>query len=254
MIPTINKNPGQRLRYALLDFLGFPMYRVGTNGSVWSRQSGAWKKLKPVWASGKNRKYLRVGLFNQNGRKGFSVAHLVLEAFVGPRPSKYDACHFPDRNPANNNLLNLRWDTRKNNLADMEVPGPKHFGSSIPSAKLTNAQVRKIWGLFRQHKTYHQIAKAVGVCRGAVANVIVGKTWKHVKSPRKRDSGGKLCDDRRGKTLGIIRYSKVTERDVVRIRKLREAGMPVRDLCVRYSISKTAVRRIVLGLSWGHVS
>lgn len=35
---------------------------------------------------------------------------LVLEAFVGPRPPKNDACH-NDGNPKNNHVSNLRWGT-----------------------------------------------------------------------------------------------------------------------------------------------
>lgn len=42
---------------------------------------------------------------------------LALEAFVGPRPEGYQACH-GDGNPANNALSNLRWDTVSANKYD----------------------------------------------------------------------------------------------------------------------------------------
>lgn len=45
------------------------------------------------------------------------VHRLVLEAFVGPAPANMEACHGDD-DPANNNLENLRWGTRSENLAD----------------------------------------------------------------------------------------------------------------------------------------
>ena len=51
----------------------------------------------------------------QAGKK--LIHHLVLEAFVGPRPEGADGCHYDDVR-TNNNLENLRWDTRKGNLAD----------------------------------------------------------------------------------------------------------------------------------------
>lgn len=45
------------------------------------------------------------------------VAHLVLEAFVGPRPGDLDACHNDD-DQGNDRLANLRWDTHLANCKD----------------------------------------------------------------------------------------------------------------------------------------
>ena len=45
------------------------------------------------------------------------VHRLILEAFVGPCPVGFEACHY-DGNPANNKLYNLRWDTRLGNNLD----------------------------------------------------------------------------------------------------------------------------------------
>jgi len=47
------------------------------------------------------------------------VSHLVLRAFVGPQPIGYEACHFPDPSPKNNNVYNLRWDTPSENKRDI---------------------------------------------------------------------------------------------------------------------------------------
>jgi hypothetical protein len=46
------------------------------------------------------------------------VPHLVLEAFVGPRPDRHDACH-NNGDPADDRLVNLRWDSRSENMYDM---------------------------------------------------------------------------------------------------------------------------------------
>jgi hypothetical protein len=45
------------------------------------------------------------------------VHHLVLEAFVGPRPDGQVGCHFDD-DPRNNRVENLRWDTSSANALD----------------------------------------------------------------------------------------------------------------------------------------
>jgi HNH endonuclease/NUMOD4 motif len=51
------------------------------------------------------------------GAGGKRVSHLVLEAFVGPRPPDHVACHGDDH-PTNNQLANLRWGTHRDNHQD----------------------------------------------------------------------------------------------------------------------------------------
>lgn len=46
------------------------------------------------------------------------VHHLVLEAFVCPRPRNHEACHADD-NPQNNRVSNLRWDSHAANIDEM---------------------------------------------------------------------------------------------------------------------------------------
>lgn len=55
---------------------------------------------------------------------------LVLEAFVGPRPTegRWEACH-NDGNPLNNALSNLRWDTASANQRDRRAHGTHHYGN-----------------------------------------------------------------------------------------------------------------------------
>lgn len=65
---------------------------------------------------------------------------LVLEAFVGPRPSpEHDGCH-GDNNKDNNHLSNLRWDTKEGNIADRR----SYAGDDNPNAKLTKTQREEI--------------------------------------------------------------------------------------------------------------
>ncbi|UJL29943.1 HNH endonuclease [Mycolicibacterium vanbaalenii] len=55
-------------------------------------------------------------------RPNAKVHHLVLEAFVGPRPSGMECCHANDT-PDDNRLVNLRWGTREDNEADKAANG-----------------------------------------------------------------------------------------------------------------------------------
>lgn len=66
--------------------------------------------------------YLGVGLNKGGTKKKRSVHTLVLEAFVGPRPEGQQACH-NDGNNTNNRVENLRWDTPRENVADIKRHG-----------------------------------------------------------------------------------------------------------------------------------
>lgn len=59
-----------------------------------------------------------------NGKcvNGAKVHHVVLEAFVGPRPDGMECCHGLG-GPSDNRLSNLRWDTRLANHADKVAAG-----------------------------------------------------------------------------------------------------------------------------------
>lgn len=62
----------------------------------------------------------------RNGRKRSVPVHtLVLEAFVGPRPKGMECCHWDD-DGSNAHLTNLRWDTRRANMADALRNGRHH--------------------------------------------------------------------------------------------------------------------------------
>ncbi|QZE10411.1 HNH endonuclease [Mycobacterium phage ScoobyDoobyDoo] len=62
------------------------------------------------------------------------VAHMVLEAFVGPRPEGQEALHYDDDH-TNNSLENLRWGTRSENLHDAVRNGRHPYGGKTHCTK-----------------------------------------------------------------------------------------------------------------------
>ena len=64
-----------------------------------------------------------VCLAAEGRRRSAAVSVLVLETFVGPRPSGAIARHFPDPDPFNNILTNLSWSTQSQNMLDRRVHG-----------------------------------------------------------------------------------------------------------------------------------
>lgn len=162
---------------------GFPAYRVGDDGSVWSRfkhvwgdytLGSEWRRLRATRVragrtDGSQR--LQVTLRRDHKSHKFLVHTLVLTAFVGSRPKGMGCCHFPDRNPLNCRLENLRWGTQKDNAQDQRKHGTIPGGELHHNAKLSNADVEKIrslGGTMSQSK----IASMFGVHQAYISTIL----------------------------------------------------------------------------------
>lgn len=93
------------------------LYEVSNTGRVRSlpRATTLGKILKnQVDANG----YHRISLSKDGKARVHLVHHLVLEAFVGPKPPGLQCLH-GDGNPSNNLRSNLRWGTPRQNMTDL---------------------------------------------------------------------------------------------------------------------------------------
>lgn len=116
--------------------------------------------------------------------KGRYVHHLVLEAFVGPRPAGQQCCHYDD-NPTNNRVGNLRWDTQQANVADAKRNGKfrKPRGEEQAAAKLTDKIVLAIRARYKPHchiNGRRALAREFGVNRSTIDRVLAKQSWRHV--------------------------------------------------------------------------
>jgi hypothetical protein len=173
---------------AYRDVPGFPGYKVGSDGSVWScwirrlaRLGDRWRRLKPSRCG----KYghLQIVLTYQGEKHTRTLGSLVLRAFVGPPPEGMECCHYPDRDPANCRLDNLMWGTRQDNVRHSIKDGTLYVatlrGAKNVNAKLTEADVRAIraargWGCVTR------LVERYGVSRATIISIRMGRTWKHV--------------------------------------------------------------------------
>lgn len=176
---------------------GFPAYRVGDDGSVWTcwekidpningrcrgalyAQGTAWRELLPRF----NRTgYRRVMLFLGDGTRVARAVHLlVLEEFIGPRPAGMVACHANDIK-ADNHLTNLRWDTPSSNWDDRRRNGRmgNRQGERHPAAKLTEADVGEIRSLDRRGIPSMALAEVYNVAYGTIRLIVTRKSWTHI--------------------------------------------------------------------------
>lgn len=168
------------------DIPEFPGYRVGDDGSVWCNlsrngkgQSGLkWRRLTPhPNPSG----HLNVGMSCNGKRSTLLVHRIVLTAFVGPCPDGMEACHYPDRNPANCHLANLRWDTHKANMRDMVEHGNSIRGERHPQSFLTENDVREIRKLYSTGAFIQRdLAERFGVHVQTIFSITSRLTWSHL--------------------------------------------------------------------------
>lgn len=120
--------------------------------------------------------YLYVSLTINGEPKNIMVHSLVLQTFVGPRPSeRHHAAHL-DGNVANNRLSNLRWVTREENEAHK-----RGHGTAFSPRKLTEADVLEMRRLYRDcDASCRSLAKQFGVSVPTAHGVIVGRYWPHI--------------------------------------------------------------------------
>jgi hypothetical protein len=106
----------------LKEIEGFENYFVSDCGHIYSKKSGKLARLKP-WADSKGR-YLMISLC-RNGVSNKRLVHrLVASAFFGSPEDGWEVNH-KDFDIKNNNINNLEWVTRQENINHMYA-SPNH--------------------------------------------------------------------------------------------------------------------------------
>jgi len=143
---------------------GFPRYTVREDGVVL-------RDGRPRRSVLRN-DYLRVQLFNGGKRTNFPLHRLVLEAFVGPRPSpRHHGAHL-DGDRYNNIAANLAWKLPEENEADKRLHGTTPQGGirrPTPAARL-----RAILKRVSRGQSYTEIAAHFGLHRHSVSRIARG--------------------------------------------------------------------------------
>lgn len=158
---------------------GFPGYRVGDDGSVWSCWRGpaltdSWKRLKPGVHRKRTsaRSYLYLHLWRGGKRHTRLLHRIILECFVGPRPRGAECRHL-DGNPRNNALSNLCWGTHAENTSDSRRLG--RFAT-----KLTEDQAREIRRRRLAGEDRRALAAEFGTSPMNVSSIANRQSWKHL--------------------------------------------------------------------------
>lgn len=162
------------IKYRVIE--NYRLYRVGNDGSVWSRRwkvGNCWETRddwQQLWPTVHKDDYRYVTLHKEGKSRSRKVSVLVAQAFHGVGPKGTECCH---RNGvrSDDRARNLRWGTRKANAADRDAHGRTAHGERNGSAKLTAMQVKAIRTLDGR-MSHEKIGKTFGVSQVHVSRII----------------------------------------------------------------------------------
>ena len=229
------------------------LYEVSNTGKI--NSIARWKQTSlnktPYWIPGHliyqhkaPHGYMMVCLSKNGDTRTCSVHRLVLRAFIGEPPHKYDACH-ENGIRDDNRLENLRWDTRVNNFKDREKHGNTPRGERNGCAKLDDDKVRAILADSRANR---QIAKAYGIASVTVDRIKNRVLWSHVESTNIVPTDKLRRGDAKGEKNPSARL------DEENVKKILMDTRSNSDIAKDYGITRAAVYYIKIRKNWRHVN
>ena len=154
-------------------------YRIDKEGHIYS----PWHGWKEMYQHFNKQGYKELYLYtNEAGRKCFKVHRLVMNTYNPIENSEQLQVNHKDGIKSNNNLDNLEWCTRSENLKHAFKMGleEKPVGEKNPSHKLTENQVKEICSQLEQKVPLTELAKKYNVSKGTISAIKNGRTWTYI--------------------------------------------------------------------------
>ncbi len=198
--------------------------------------------MTPVASGGQAALYHYVRLQCEDGAISRVIHALVLEAFVGPRPTGQQGAH-GNGCSFDNRLTNLRWATPKENANDKEAHGSLLRGGSAGKAVLSDRQAQNIRRAFLAGARSVDLARKYRVSFGTIAKILGNRSYvdREYSPAYGRPIGEKLWN------------AKLSAEQVREIRAAAAAGSTYSELEARFGVTRAPLHRIVNRKSWRHV-
>lgn len=220
----------------------WPAFRVGDDGSIWSRKRpgggkgyGEWHPIKPIrLRSG----HMQIGIGWIGGKFVRDYVHrMVLTCFVGRAPEGMECRHL-DGDPSNNSLPNLAWGSSKENFEDSVRHGTAHCLTLTPEVGILDADgVRKVVELLKEGRAPRDVAELMGVSYSTVNNIANGRG-------RCAESG---IDP---ETAVGRRRNRMTPEDARAMVAAKRAGATVTEIAKKFDYPTSSVCRVLKGVLW----
>lgn len=134
------------------------------------------EKLLKKYSDNSGKGYYRVSLSKNSKIKYVQIHRLVAWAFIGIQDKTMEVRHL-DGNCKNNNVNNLAYGNRSQNIRDAINHGTFPLLEKRPSSKLTKEQVLWIANSKNSMKT---LSSQFKVSLGTIRDIKTGKTWTSV--------------------------------------------------------------------------
>jgi len=157
------------------------IYQVSNLGRI-RRLSGSYKchKNRMIKPATKKTGYRIVSLWKDNKQKMHRVCKLVLETFIGPCPEGMECRHLNGKSN-NDNLTNLRYGTKQENINDKIMHGTIVKGSMVWNSKLKESDIPNIKNLINSGLSDIEIGRIFKVSYATIYDIRKNKTWSHVQ-------------------------------------------------------------------------
>lgn len=155
----------------------FSNYVIFSDGNVFSCKRKRLMKL----TLDKNIKYLRLSLRDDSGNIITYLVHrLVAEAFI-PNPENKPEVNHIDGNKLNNNVSNLEWVTRKENMLHAHSLGLRdNNGEGNPRDILSEEEVLAVYNDLLDGARVCDLADRYNVSRPTISDIKAKRNWYYL--------------------------------------------------------------------------
>lgn len=156
------------------EIAGFNGYKINVIGTILN------KKNFPITSRLHKTGYLVVAIVKKKGGVGYNqlVHRLVALTFLPNVLNCSDVNHI-DGNKLNNNIDNLEWCTRKENIKHSYEIGLAKKGSDRANSKLNDCDIVNI-RLMAKTTAIKEIATLFNISRQNTKRIVELKRWKHI--------------------------------------------------------------------------
>lgn len=161
--------PGDIL-YVCKEITGYDCkYACDLEGSIFSKASGKWKKLKPHLEGS----YFRLTLRKDGKDKNKCVHNLMCETWYGEKPFEKAIVRHLDGDSKNNKANNLDWGTYSQNWDDRKSD-MNGIHENHHNAKIT---MQDAIDMRRSGKSYQELCKIYKLTAKTVQRILNNETW-----------------------------------------------------------------------------
>ena len=184
-------------------------------------------------------KRIQVNLHKNNKAYTFNVARLVASAFIENPNSLPFVLHLDDR-ATNNNVENLQWGDHAENVRQAVDRHRYRYGQEHHCAKLNDISRRLAWEMLRNGLSVREVARHFNVKYQIISDINQGKSKGFPALKKSRQAPRGSANTR----------SKLSESQVIQIKKLLALGLKQKEIAERFGVGQTTITAINRGANW----